>query len=487
MVEEKEKNILVPEGLNEGQKKAFITLSQYLENASDRSVYVLKGWAGTGKTYVISKLIGKIINKSDNKKRGIFKSSPEIAVTGPTNKSVRVIRQSTGIVNPYVSYMTIHKLLGLKEQITEDGKQLFTTDSYHDSNIESIDILFIDEVSMLNDELFEEVIKHRSRMKIICMGDPCQIPPVGRPDCIPFLDDLHERYDIKTIELSEVMRQKGDNPIIESSIIIRNNISSGFLPLAPVSVHNERGEGIEYLNLGNSEGREKFSNLLESMLNSDRFKEDPDLVKIIAWRNKTVDTMNKIARKKIYGQDSERSKILVGERMIANSPVFIKDMIVLNTNEEFEIEGFDIYNDRFKMQIADEPAPYIPVNLQYYKCKIKYTSNNGETIRSKIHILHEESELEYQKILNLLKIRAINKKGKDKTWVKYYNFTRKYADVSWGYSISAHKSQGSTYKNVFVLEDDIDKNWDVVERNRIKYTAFTRASSNLFVLKIFDI
>jgi ATP-dependent exoDNAse (exonuclease V) alpha subunit len=69
--------------------------------------------------------------------------------------------------------------------------------------------------------------------------------------------------------------------------------------------------------------------------------------------------------------------------------------------------------------------------------------------------------------------------------MKYYNFTRRYADVSWGYSISAHKSQGSTYKNVFVLEDDIDKNWDVIERNRIKYTAFTRASSNLFVLKIF--
>jgi ATP-dependent exoDNAse (exonuclease V) alpha subunit len=485
MIEEKEKNILAPDGLNEGQKKAFITLSEYLENSSDRSVYVLKGWAGTGKTYVISKLIGKIINKNDKKKKGIFKNSPEIAVTGPTNKSVRVIRQSTGINSHYVNYMTIHKLLGLKEQITEDGKQLFAPDSYLGSNIESVDILFIDEVSMLNDELFEEVIKHRSRMKIICMGDPCQIPPVGRPDCIPFLDDMHERYGIKTIELSEVMRQKGDNPIIESSIVIRNNISSGFLPLDPVSRHNERGEGIEYLSLESKDDRERFSKILEEMLKSEDFKTNQDLVKIIAWRNKTVDTMNKIARKKIYGEDSERSKILVGERMIANSPVFIKDTIVLNTNEEFEIEDFDIDDDKFRMQIADSPAPYMEVHLQFYKCRIKYIGHNGEIIKARIHILHEDSEIEYQKVLRLLKIRAINKKGKDKTWMKYYNFTRRYADVSWGYSISAHKSQGSTYKNVFVLEDDIDKNWDVIERNRIKYTAFTRASSNLFVLKIF--
>jgi len=57
--------------------------------------------------------------------------------------------------------------------------------------------------------------------------------------------------------------------------------------------------------------------------------------------------------------------------------------------------------------------------------------------------------------------------------------------VSYSYSITAHKSQGSTYNTTFVLEDDINVNIDVVERNRIKYTAYTRASNKLYVLKRF--
>jgi exodeoxyribonuclease-5 len=84
-----------------------------------------------------------------------------------------------------------------------------------------------------------------------------------------------------------------------------------------------------------------------------------------------------------------------------------------------------------------------------------------------------------------MKLRAIQKKGKDKSWVIYYNFLRRYADVNYAYAITAHKSQGSTYNTTFVLEDDIDMNINIVERNRIKYTAYTRASKKLYVLKRF--
>jgi ATP-dependent exoDNAse (exonuclease V) alpha subunit len=114
---------------------------------------------------------------------------------------------------------------------------------------------------------------------------------------------------------------------------------------------------------------------------------------------------------------------------------------------------------------------------------ISYLEDTGEKFRTVIHVLHEESQDEYKKILNLLKLKAIEKKGKDKTWVKYYNFVRRYADVNYSYSISCHKSQGSTYKNVFVLDDDIEANYHIEERNRIKYTAYTRASEKLYILK----
>jgi ATP-dependent exoDNAse (exonuclease V) alpha subunit len=93
--------------------------------------------------------------------------------------------------------------------------------------------------------------------------------------------------------------------------------------------------------------------------------------------------------------------------------------------------------------------------------------------------------MEFKKLTMIMKRRAIVKKGADKSWVVYYNLIRRYADVGYGYSISCHKSQGSTYNTAFVLEDDIDANWDIIERNRIKYTAYTRPSKKLYVLKRF--
>lgn len=470
--------IQIPSELNAGQGEAFAALAAYLNNPEDRDVYVLKGWAGTGKTYTISKLIQNhlLSNKKFNK---------YIAVTGPTNKSVRVIKQSTGIINKHISYCTIHKLLGLTEKITSDGKQEFVPDKFLDSGIDTTDILFIDEVSMLSDELFTEIIKHRNRIKIICMGDPCQIPPVGRPDCIPFTEELYPLYRIKVVELKEVMRQKGDNPIISQSVIIRKNIGSSYLPIQNINLLNGQSEGIMYFDLEDPAHRKDFSDRISDLLNSQEFSENSDLVKVIAWRNKTVDHMNSVARKKIYGEDATRSKVLIGERMIANSPVFMKDNIVLTTNEEFEIETFDISTENFRMQIGDPPALPMEISLKHYKANVAHYNDHGNKMRTRIHILHEDSETEYQKILTLLKMKAIEKRGADKSWIKYYNFMRRFADVSYGYAITAHKAQGSTYSHVFLLEDDIDKNWDVIERNRIKYTAFTRASKNLYILKKF--
>ena len=79
----------------------------------------------------------------------------------------------------------------------------------------------------------------------------------------------------------------------------------------------------------------------------------------------------------------------------------------------------------------------------------------------------------------------IEKKGRDRSWLDYYDFLRNFADISYGYSITCHKSQGSTYNTTFVLEDDIDVNLNVVERNRIKYTAYTRSSKKVYILKRF--
>ena len=468
------------DSLNPDQRKAFDKLCNFLMSPDD-SIYVIKGWAGTGKTYCVS-LFVKYVLEIVYPTKNWYK----IAVTGPTNKSVRVIKKTSGIRNTRVTFQTTHKLLGLKEKITMDGKQEFTNDGDFKPSINSTKLLIIDEVSMLNDDLFEKILEYRGKTKIICMGDPAQIPPVGRPDCIPFREELAESYKIKTVELRTIMRQKEGNAIIDSSVAIRSNIGSPHPQVEPITNLNEKGEGIEFLNLNSPETRRNFSERLKEYFKTDRFAKDSEYAKIIAWRNKTVDTMNGIIRNVIYGEEAQTSKILLGEKLIANNPVIQEGYVALNTNEEFTVTAFDVKTDNLRFMISKNPDDEpVEITLKYYDADVVYLNDNDEEIKVGIEILHEDSEAEFNKFANVLRLRAIEKRGADKSWLHYYNFLRRYADVNYSYAITAHKSQGSTYNTTFVLEDDINMNLDVVERNRIKYTAYTRASKKVYVLRRF--
>lgn len=478
-VKKTKKDIVNIDVLNPDQSSAFNNLRDFIMDPDDNSVYVLKGWAGTGKTFCISVLV-KYVLQVIHPTHAWYK----IAVTGPTNKSVRVIKKTSGLRNPRVTFQTIHKLLGLTEKITMEGQQIFVNnDSNFKPQISQVRLLIIDEVSMLNDELFTDILKYRGRLKIICMGDPAQIPPVGKPDCIPFRDELSDFYGIKTLHLRKIMRQKEGNSIIETSVKIRKNLGSEVNPIEPLTYLNHKDEGIEFLNLNSSETRKNFQDILSKYFRSDKFKKNSEFCKIIAWRNKTVSSMNTLVRRIIFGEEMCSSKILVGEKLIANSPIIIHDNLILfNTNDEFSVEKLEIKEKKFYL---NEFSPPMEARIKYYDARVSFINDKDEIDETDIEIIHEDSEVEYQKISHLLKNIAIEKKGKDKSWIKYYKFTRIFADVIFGYSITAHKAQGSTYDTTFVLEDDIDMNLNIVERNRIKYTAYTRSSRKVYVLKRF--
>lgn len=471
--EKKYKPIVDISTLNGDQKKAFDELKDFIHDKNADNIYVLKGWAGTGKTYCVSFLVRYVLDVIYPNKNWY-----KIAVTGPTNKSVRVIKKTTGIKNVRVTFQTIHKLLGLTERITSDGQQEFVNQGDFEPQIRKTKLLIIDEVSMLNDDLFHEILRYRSDIKIICMGDPAQIPPVGKPDCIPFRDELLEMYGIKTLELKTIMRQKGDNPIIDTSVLIRTDLENPYIETGIESKLNDKGEGIEFLNLNSSSIRESFNDILSMYFNSEEFKEDSEYSKIIAWRNKTVEKMNQLVRKVIYGDESIGYKILLGEKLIANNPIIEMGQILFNTNDEFTVDKFEIKKE--KVRVVDEEG-----ELKYYETGVTFLNDEDKKVTYFIDILHEDSESYFFVLANKLKKVAIEKRGKEKSWIKYYDFIRRFADVSYAYSITAHKSQGSTYTTAFVLEDDIDVNSNVVERNRIKYTAYTRSSKKLYVLKRF--
>lgn len=464
------KALIIPSELNFDQALCFREMVDFVKFDNRKSILLLKGYAGTGKTYLIGKFIDYILNTRDNW---------NIAMTAPTNKAVKVLRKSSGIHNPMVNFSTIHSLLGLREQITENGDQIFVAGNTDTPNILNFKILIIDEVSMLPDELFTKVQGYANNVKIILLGDPAQIPPVMKHDCIPFTPEGRNEFDIKMIELTEIMRQKKGNAIIENSMIIRDNLEAIQPPIVRTISLNEDGKGIIHVNSSDEAQRDGFIETLQEYFTDDRFKENSDYAKVLSWTNKSVTQMNKLIRGMIFKDRIEPGakmpKVMVGEKLIANKPIIKIDKlgktIIFTSNDEFEVISYEVLTDsRF---------------FFYYETVVEEVLIDGSRVRKNIKILHEDSEAEFNKKLAEIKreaIRLVDPIKKRSEWRWYYDFMGLYSDINYNYAITTHKSQGSSYCNCFVLEDDIDQNKKIIERNRIKYTAFTRASDKLFVI-----
>lgn len=474
--------------LNEGQTKAFHEIINFLDNPQHDAL-VLKGYAGTGKTFLVKRII-EYIAQTDYKK--------SIAIGAPTNKAVQVLYKDSPknveSLNAYILddifdansrlvYSTVHKLLGMKEVITDSGEQLFKADGFNDSKLSNYDYLMVDEVSMLGNKLCDDIMMFSKTTGIIFFGDPCQIPPVKCVDSIPF--SKQNKYNFKVVELSEIMRQKSDNPIIKLSFEIRNNINK----MQPVPVLktelNDNEHGVICMN--STTDKPLVRPLLQQYFNSNDFKCDGDYMKVIAWRNNTISYINNEVRTLLYGVNPPT--YIVGERLIVNKPIFHKVTtetkrkvftdwrVLFYTSEEIEIKSIEVVEIRL-----DEMNFFLQDTLNFYKLEVLSHNPMRNAKNDVIHIIHESSVKDYNKKLQEAKNMAITM-ASSQYWKKYYDLQKWSAGVTYNYAITAHKSQGSTYKNVLILEDDLDKNLNVVERNRIKYTVCSRASEKLFILR----
>jgi DNA replication protein DnaC len=469
-------------GLNQDQSVAFEEIVNFLENPQNSAI-ILKGYAGTGKTYLVKKILEYITYTTDNK---------SIGISAPTNKAVGVLYNSSlqSGMNGYIFedifdmkksivYSTIHKMLGLKEVITDNGDQLFMLDTFNKSNLLKYDYLVVDEVSMLDDKICHDIMKFSKKLKIIFMGDPAQIPPVNKLDSIPF--QKNSPYDFKTVELKQIMRQKGDHPVVDLSFKIRENLfRKQPLPVLNTEL-NSNGNGIIFID--SQTEKSKIKGLLKEYFICDNYKNNSDYFKVIAWKNKTINYINNVARELMYGENHESNPYFPGESLIVMKPIFKYNIdtgtyqIVFNTSEDLKVLDVKIVDQLFHINNHW-------VTLKGYELKVNaYNPKNPEKpYTNTIFVVHKDSLKEYENVLKMTKDYA--KKTKDsKEWAKYYTVLKWSANVAYSYAITAHKSQGSTYKNALILEEDIDQNNKTLERNRIKYTVYSRVTDKLFVLR----
>lgn len=382
---------------------------------------LIKGCAGVGKTYLLGNLVEYLREKTKNK----------IYCTAPTNKAVSVL-QSKIKPDGKVSLLTLHKALQIRQVINETTGEVSYKPSYDREKppLRGVDYLIVDEASMVSAELlgYLEELATKSKTTVIFSGDYRQLNPVNEQDSIVF------QLTYPEFELTEIVRQKEGNPIIELSRNLEN------IANATSNENVSEEEGYYFSNNGKE--------LLDKLVKSNGSNE----CKYLAWTNQEVVRINELVRRTIYGSPA---KIELGETIVFDEPYGDGKYY---TNEELKVEELKV--DELSILTPDE-------HREVFTCYF---------INSDVRIIHEDSEYRYEVVRKRLRQKAKENKI---SWCEYYGFTGLFAKFKYNHAITVHKSQGSTYENVIVNLRDIFKNANTEERTRLLYTAITRASKLL--------
>ncbi|MGG6297652.1 ATP-dependent DNA helicase [Leptolyngbya sp. AN02str] len=418
--------------LNRQQRKALRALEAFTQSR-DR-FYLLTGYAGTGKTTLLQALIKRMRAEGDKRK---------IVFTAFSNKATKVLENMASQWELNIDCMTCCKLLGLRPDIdVTTGKQVFRPDRDSENHIDRYQLVVVDEASMINAEMWSllamQVMDLLSKTQLLFVGDVAQLPPIGEPESQVF-QSIADRSD-----LTMVVRYGGAIALLAESI--RNNLESAYLPQFKTEANGDRTEGVIVAN------RLDWEKLLIRAFQSDAYKADPDYVRALAYTNRRVDALNHTIRSAIYGPAVPR--FVAGERLVANSPCFAGDALLMQTSAECEV--LDVG--------ASTYGPWQVWTLQ--------VMTDDGYLRS-LHVLHEASQGEYDKLLKLY--------AEEKRWQEFWDLKNLFANLSYAYCLTIHKSQGSTFQNVFVDIPNALINKNIRERNQLLYVAVTRASKRLFV------
>jgi len=449
----------------------------HLDDPKAGNIGLLQGPAGTGKTYLVGVLIQTL--KDQN-----FKN---IGVLAPTGQAVKICRENAVEQSDTIRYGTVHSAFAVRPK-KESEIPIFEVDKNGTQWARDCSILFVDEVSQIADDLFFLLEDYATQLdkKVILIGDSYQIPPIGFEYSIPFTKAEQKEYDIKVFELKKPIRQKEGSPILDNADLIRKYIKYPeiYLPEDRKNRFNSKREGIEFI-----KDKGSHKELLKKWFLHPEYQNNRYFVKVLAWRNDTVDNWNTQVRKVLYGDNPDniedtRSKsikqLVKGEKLISNSPVIEKndfgdDAVVFGSNEDLMLVSY--IEDTYKV---DEAGKFI---LGYYDAIVEYLDQDGIVCTYTIKILKNESKKLHQKIQDkLAKIAKAEPKGSNGAragWADFWEFDAIFADVNYNYCQTCHKSQGSTYLNSIVLEWDILLGRKVFERNRILYVGASRAKQNL--------
>lgn len=474
--------------LTAGQAKLVDQLDQFLSN-KEKSVFQLKGYAGTGKTFITKGLTE------------YFKSIGRTCVlSAPTGKAAKVISNKTGC-SAYTIHKTIYSFKDLVEYRDESGEDSETYKLYAQIAVNELSadtVFIIDESSMISDvyndneffrcgtgKLLSDLLKfvnldhNDHRKKVIFIGDDAQLPPVGM-SFSPALsaDYLKQKFGLDTVsyELTEVVRQKADSGVMKNSIQLRNALKAGVFNQLSLDTTFADVEEVEY------------ADLLPKYLESCHGKINGESI-VVAGSNRDVMQYNCRIREHFFPEQPEISN---GDKVIA-----------VSNNDRY---GFYISNGEFGLvrqvlgpteirKVVLNPRSKdkrVEVELSFREVDIGFKDLTGTSrfFKAKIveNLLYSEqpqlSSDESKALYIDFCMRNSNLRRNSLEFKEtlradpYFNALR----VKFGYAITCHKAQGSEWNHVFV-KCKMHQNTLSAGYFRWFYTAITRTAKQLYLLE----
>ena len=426
--------------LTDEQERALTSITEQIQEEGEPMVS-LQGYAGSGKTTLLRFIIRRLRNDFQ-----------DVFLAAPTHKAAEVLRNKTNR-----DVRTVHSLFAMKPVWDGKGGYKFVPSNDQPERFVGKSLLVIDEASMVPQEIYDEIekaVKKRPLTVVFC-GDPAQLPPVNESRS-PALFQPGDK-------LQEIVRQERGNPIIGLSMEIRESQGSSKTNVDSdlwdrVQTETNQGKGIHRVS-----SREALLTQAVSEFETERCQKHPSHARMIAYRNKTVDTYNDLARQLVY-EDRAEEDFIEGEWLVANDPWY-------RNSEDLRPV---IQNSEEVVVLDKEPAELLGFDSWILEIA---ANTDGDNIRY-IETLQKSEEDRFASKLEFLKDRALNKGG---NWKKYYHYKEAFCNCSYNFAVTAHKSQGSTFEKVFVDVNDLLSCPNPEEVYRLLYVAVTRASSDLFV------
>lgn len=464
--------------LTKGQAKALDMMLSFVDSPSDK-VFILKGYAGTGKTTLMRTFIAKLEEK------GV-----QYQLLASTGRAAKILSNATGS-HAITVHSMIYKFSDLNQNIEQSemiknatgvdstGQLFLNFDLVPKDEKAPMCLYLIDESSMISDEidknptqaqfgsgrLLNDLMTYDPKGKFVFIGDKCQLPPVVQKNS-PALSGsyFHNEYGIeaKEAELTEIVRQSSGNDIVLSTKKIRS------LFYNPPTYKCAKFPLVGYKNIHLLNSTAELYNMYLTDIKEHGFKD----ATLLCLSNKQCNNLTSIIRPSIGIQGS---MVTNGDLLLVTQNNYISGLM---NGDMVTVESVSMKERRAGLTFLNVSVKELFTGKVYNQLLIAEILYGQQT-----NITQSQQKELFVDFYYRMKAKGIKQSSKafnDAMMTdEYLNAIR----AVYGYALTCHKAQGGEWNRVYL---DVPRNLPYMDKPYVyqwMYTAMTRASQDLYMVR----